>query len=330
MAIQAMCSKNAKTSSSIIAQILKFEKEGCNLVRIAVPNMKTVEMIPAIKKKTHIPLIADVHFDFRLAIESIKNGADKVRINPGNIGSREHVEEILVCAKKHGTALRLGVNAGSLELNLLDKYGRPCPQALVESALRWVKIFERNNFKNFVISIKSSNVPETVEAYKMIAEKCDYPLHIGVTEAGVPPYAVIKSAIGIGALLLKGIGDTIRVSLASEDPVEQIRICKQILKAVGLYDKEPEIIACPSCGRCEIDVVKLVKEVEKRVSKIKQPLKIAVMGCTVNGPGEAREADFGIAGGRSQGAIFKKGKILKWVPEKQLASELMKIIEAKI
>ncbi|MEK9133201.1 MAG: flavodoxin-dependent (E)-4-hydroxy-3-methylbut-2-enyl-diphosphate synthase [Patescibacteria group bacterium] len=328
--IQAMCSKEAKTPKAIISQILQFEKEGCDLVRIAVPNLEIARAIPEIKKKIHIPLVADIHFDFRLAIEAINNGADKIRINPGNIGNVERVEQILAAARKYKTALRLGVNSGSLETDLLEKFGRPSSEALVASALRWVKIFEKNKFKNFVISIKSSGVRETVEAYEMIAKKCNYPLHLGVTEAGIPPYGSLKSAIGIGALLLLGIGDTIRVSLSSDDPVEQVRVAHQILKSVGLYNKEPEIIACPSCGRTEIDVIALAKEIEKRVAKIKKPLKIAVMGCTVNGPGEAREADFGIAGGRGQGAIFKKGKIIKWIPEAELVDEFMKIIEESL
>lgn len=326
--MQSMCSTRTEDASATAAQILALEKEECELVRIAVPNFEAAACIPEIKKRMHIPLVADIHFDFRLALEAIKKGADKIRINPGNIGGEERVAQILRAAKKAGVALRLGVNSGSLEQRLWKKYGRPSPEALTESALDWVKIFERHNFTNFVISIKSSDVPETVAAYRMLAAACNYPLHLGVTEAGLPPYGSVKSAIGIGTLLLDGIGDTIRVSI-SADPVEEIKVCKQILKSLHLYTKEAEVIACPTCGRIEIDLIKLAKEIEERLMKLGRPIKVSVMGCVVNGPGEAREADWGIAGGRKQGAIFRKGKVLKWVPEAKLVSEFIKMVEAE-
>lgn len=324
--IQSMCSTRTEDISATVSQILDLEKEGCELVRVAVPNFETAANIPKIKSKIHIPLVADIHFDFRLALEAIKKGADKVRINPGNIGSEDRVAEILQLAEKAKIALRLGVNAGSLEQRLWIKYGRPSPEALVESALDWIKIFEKYDFANFVISLKSSDVPETVRAYRLLAEKCDYPFHLGVTEAGLPPYGSIKSAIGIGALLLDGIGDTIRVSI-SADPVEEVKVCKDILRSLHLYTKEPEVIACPTCGRIEIDLIKAVKEIEERLKKLGRPIKVSVMGCVVNGPGEAREADWGIAGGRKQGAIFRRGKIIKWVAEDKLVDEFMEMIE---
>lgn len=324
-----MCKTRTENSAATIAQILKLEKEGCKIIRVAVPNLDAASAMSHIKKKIHIPLVADIHFDYRLALEAIKNGADKVRINPGNIGGEERVSQILKSAKTAKTALRLGVNCGSLERNLLLKYGRPSPQALAESALNWIKIFEKNKFYNFVVSIKSSDVIETVEAHEILAGKCEYPFHLGITEAGLPPYGIIKSAVGIGSLLLKGIGDTIRVSLCA-DPVEEIKSAKQILKSLHLYNEEPEVIACPTCGRTEIDLIEIARQVEHRLLKIKKPIKVSVMGCTVNGPGEAAEADFGIAGGRKQGAIFKKGKIIKWVPEKNLVNEFIKIIKKQV
>lgn len=323
-----MCSTRTEDVAATVAQILALEKAGCEIVRIAVPNFEAAANIPHIKKQIHIPLVADIHFDYRLALESIKQGADKIRINPGNIGGEERMAQILGAAKKCGVALRLGVNSGSLEQRLWDKYGRPSPEALVESALDWIKIFEKYDFTNFVISLKSSDVPETVRAYQLLASQCDYPFHLGITEAGLPPYGSIKSAIGIGALLLQGIGDTIRVSL-SADPVEEIKVCKQILKSLHLYTKEPEVIACPTCGRIEIDLIKAVKEIETRLIALGRPIKVSVMGCVVNGPGEAREADWGIAGGRKQGAIFRRGKILKWVQEDKLVDEFMKMVEAE-
>ncbi len=302
------------------------------MIRVAVPNIEAARKIPEIKKQIHIPLVADIHFDYRLALEAIKQGADKIRINPGNIGhgktGEERVHEILMDAKKYGIAVRLGVNSGSLEQDLWDKHGRPCAEALVESAARWIKFFEQDNFTNFVVSVKSSDVKETVQAYRMLASACAYPLHLGITEAGLPPYGSIKSAVGIGALLLDGIGDTVRVSLTA-DPLEEMKAAKMILKSLHLYNKEPEVIACPTCGRIEIDLQKICFEVEQKLQTLGKPIKVSIMGCAVNGPGEARESEWGIMGGRKQGAIFYRGKILKWVPEDRLVSEFVQMIEDK-
>lgn len=328
VAIQSMCSTRTENIKETVAQIKELQENGCEIIRIAIPNMESAANIPLIKKEIKLPLVADIHFDYRLALEAIKQGADKIRINPGNIGSEDRLIQIIEAGKKAGVAMRLGVNSGSLEQRLWDKYGRPSPQALVESALDWIKVFEAHDFTNFVISLKSSDVPETVAAYRLLAEQCDYPFHLGVTEAGLPPYGSIKSAIGIGALLLDGIGDTIRVSL-STPPLEEVKVCKQILKSLHLYTKEPEVIACPTCGRIEIDLIKMVKEIEERLMKLGKPIKVSVLGCVVNGPGEAREADWGIAGGRKQGAIFRKGKILKWVAEDKLVDEFMRMVEAE-
>lgn len=332
IAVQSMCCTRTEDVKKTVAQILKLEKEGCEIIRMAVPNAEAAAAISKIKAKIHIPLVADIHFDYRLALESIKNGIDKVRINPGNIGSADHVAQILQAAKKAKIAIRLGVNSGSLEQSLLEKFGRPSPKALVESALNWTIFFENHGFTNFIVSIKSSDVVETVAANRLFAGKSDYPLHLGITEAGLPPYGIIKSAVGLGSLLLDGIGDTIRVSLAA-DPIEAVRTAKNILKCLHLYNAEPEVIACPTCGRTEINLIKLAQDVERKLmnlhrrGKLKKPIKVSVMGCVVNGPGEAAEADFGIAGGRGKGAIFKKGKIIKWVEEKKLVDEFIKIIQ---
>lgn len=332
--IQSMCSTRTEDVTKTIEQILKLEKEGCEMVRIAIPNFDAASKIPEIKRKINIPLVADIHFDYRLALEAIQQGADKVRINPGTLGvgdfdaATPRVHEILMNAKQKKAALRLGVNAGSLEQDLLDKYRHPSPEALVESALRWIRFFEKNDFFNFIVSVKSSDTPETVKAYRLLSEECDYPFHLGVTEAGLPPYGSIKSAIGIGSLLLDGIGDTIRVSLTA-DPVEEIKVAKMILKSLHLYTKEPEVIACPTCGRIEIDLQKICVEIEEKLRKLGKPLKVSVMGCSVNGPGEARESDWGIMGGRKKGAIFHKGKILKWVEEDKLVDEFIRLIEGQ-
>lgn len=326
IAIQSMCSTKTENVKKTVSQILALERAGDQLIRVAVPNFEAADALPKIKSKIHIPLVADIHFDHRLALAALKKGADKIRINPGNIGGEDRVGEILALAKKCAAAVRLGVNSGSLEQKLWSKYGRPSPQALAESALNWIKIFEKHAFTNFAVSIKSSDVPETVAAYRLLAKKCDYPLHLGVTEAGLPPYGIVKSAVGIGSLLLDGIGDTIRVSLTSS-PLEEIEVAKQILKSLHLYNAEPEVISCPTCGRTEINLKKLAREIDRRLKKLGKPIKVSVMGCVVNGPGEAREADFGIAGGKKMGAIFKKGKIVKWVPERKLVGEFIDMIK---
>lgn len=327
IAIQSMCTTKTHDVKSTVKQILALEKVGCEIIRVTVPFPKDAEALSEIKKKIHIPLVADIHFDYRMAIASMQNGADKIRINPGNIGKKEWVEEIITVAKKLKKPMRIGVNAGSLEKSLWEKYGRPSPEALVESALQWIQFFEKHNYHDLVIALKSSNVPEMIESYERIAAKCDYPLHLGVTEAGTFVTGSVKSAIGIGTLLHEGIGDTIRVSL-SEDPLEEIKVAKEILKSLNFYQKERTIIACPTCGRVEVNLIKLAHEVEKKTAYIKKPIKIAVMGCVVNGPGESREADYGIAAGRGCGIIYKQGKIVKTVPEKSLVKELLAIINA--
>lgn len=327
IAIQSMCTTKTHDVKATVKQILALEKVGCEIIRVTVPFPKDAEAIAAIKEKIHIPLVADIHFDYRMAIAAMKNGADKIRINPGNIGKKEWVVEVIEAAKKYKKAIRIGVNAGSLEKDLWAKYGRPSPEALVESAERWIEFFEKEKFHNLVIALKSSNVPEMIESYERIAAKCDYPLHLGVTEAGTFVTGSVKSAIGIGSLLVNGIGDTIRVSL-SEDPLEEITVAKEILKSLHLYSKERTIIACPTCGRVEVNLIKLAHEVEKKTAYIKKDIKIAVMGCVVNGPGESREADYGIAAGKGCGIIYRKGVIVKTVEEKMLLRELLAIIEA--
>jgi len=326
--MQSMCSVRTEDIDAVVQQCRALQEEGCDIVRVAVPNFEAAENLSRIKKQIDMPLVADIHFDYRLALAAIAQGVDKIRINPGNIGGEERVAEVLAAAKRAGIAVRLGVNSGSLEQRLWKKYGRPSPEALVESALDWIKIFEKNHFENFVVALKSSDVPETVAAYRMIAAECDYPLHLGITEAGLPEYGSIKSAVGLGALLLDGIGDTIRISLTA-DPVEEIRVAKSILKSLHLYTKEPEVIACPTCGRIEVDLMKLTRELDERLKKFGKPIKVSVMGCAVNGPGEARESDWGIAGGRGKGAIFRKGKVVKWVEEANLVDEFMKMVEAE-
>ena len=328
VAIQSMTQTRTENVAATIAQILEAEKEGCDMMRVAVPHLEAAWALKEIKKKIHMPLIADIHFDYRLALEAIKSGADKIRINPGNIGSKEKVLEIIKLAKKYKIAIRIGVNAGSLEQELMEKHGGPTAKALVESALNWIKFFEKHKFTNIVLSVKSSDVLDCVEAYKLLAKKCDYPLHLGITEAGIPPYAAIKSAVGLGALLLEGIGDTVRVSMSA--PVaEQIQATKHVLKSLHLYNKEPEIIACPTCGRKQIDVEKLARKLEPELMKIKRPLKVAILGCTVNVVGESMGADYAICGGgKGKCAIFRKGKILKWVTEKNIVGEIIKITKS--
>lgn len=325
VAIQSMCTTKTHDVKATVKQILALEKVGCEIIRVTVPFPKDAEAITEIKKKIHIPLVADIHFDYRMAIAAMKNGADKIRINPGNIGKKEWVTEVINTAKKYGKSIRIGVNAGSLEKDLWAKYGRPSPEALVESAVRWIEFFEQHKFHNLVIALKSSNVPEMIESYEQIAAKCDYPLHLGVTEAGTFVTGSIKSAVGIGTLLHQGIGDTIRVSL-SENPLEEIKVAKEILKSLNMYSKERTIIACPTCGRVEVDLIKLAHQVEEKTAYIKKPIKIAVMGCVVNGPGESREADYGIAAGRGCGILYRNGVVVKTVEEKHLLKELLAMI----
>lgn len=320
--VQSMCTTDTRDAKATIKQILALEKVGCEIVRVAIPDMAAAKAIGKIKKGIHIPLVADIHFDYLLALEAIKQGIDKVRINPGNIGSKEKVQAVVKACKAKKIPIRIGVNSGSIEKDLLTKYGAT-PKAAVESALRHVKILEDLNFRDILISIKFSDVPRMVEGYRLLAKKVNYPLHLGVTEAGTAYVGIIKSTLGIGILLHEGIGATIRVSLTA-DPCEEIRPGFEILKALELRKYGPEMISCPTCGRTEIDLIGLAGKVEKIMAKIKKPIKVAVMGCVVNGPGEAREADIGIAGGKKSGAIFLKGKVIKSVSEDKLLPEFLK------
>ena len=323
--VQSMCNTDTRDVSATVKQILELEKAGCEIVRVAVPDMIAAKAIGKIKKRIHIPLVVDIHFDYKLALECVTQGADKIRINPGNIGSREKVEAVVKACKAKKIPIRIGINVGSLEKDLQKKYG-PTPKAAVESALRHVKILEDLKFHDILISIKFSDVPQMVEGYRMLAGKVNYPLHLGITHAGTTYMGTMKNAIGIGVLLLEGTGSTIRVSLTA-DPVEEVRAGFAILKSLELRKKGPELISCPTCGRCEIKLLDIAEKVEKALEGIDKPIKVAVMGCVVNGPGEAREADIGVAGGKKMGAIFAKGQVIKSVPEDKILPELLKEIK---
>ena len=299
---------------------------GCEIIRCAVPDMEAAEALKEICEKSPIPVVADIHFDYRLALESIKNGVSAIRINPGNIGSVERVKLVVEAAKEKGLPIRIGVNSGSLEKDILARDGKPTAKGLVESALRHVKILEELDFFDIVISIKSSNVKTMIDAYRLMSESCDYPLHLGVTESGTTFRGTIKSSIGIGTLLAEGIGDTIRVSLTS-DPIEEIKVAKEMLIALELRESGMQFISCPTCGRTQINLIKIAEEVERRLENCNKNIKVAVMGCIVNGPGEAREADIGIAGGNGEGIIFKKGKLIRKVKEENLVEALLEEIE---
>ncbi len=318
--VQSMTNTDTRDPETTLAQIDKLHAAGCEIVRLAVPDEIAAKAIRTIHDQSPVPLIADIHFDYRLALISLESGIDGLRINPGNIGDHKKVDVVVDAAKAHNVSIRIGVNSGSVEKKLIDKYGGPTPDAMVESALNHVRLLEERNFYDIKISIKSSSPLNTIDAYRMISERCDYPLHLGVTEVGTLMRGAVKSSIGMGILLWEGIGDTIRVSLA-EDPIEEIPVAWEMLRALDLRRYGPEIIACPSCGRTEIDHLGLTKEVEARLANEKAPIKVAVMGCVVNGPGEAKEADIGIAGGRNKGIIFRKGKIIRSI---QGQSELMK------
>ena len=320
--VQSMTKTDTRDAASTVAQIKRLEAAGCEAVRVAVLDYNAAKAIKAIKKAIKIPFIADVHFDYKLALESIANGIDGLRINPGNIGDKLKIKEVVNAAKDRGIPIRIGVNAGSLEKELLKKYGHPTAEALVESAKRHIKILENLNFTSIKVSLKASDVTKTVEAYRLFSKKFNYPLHIGISEAGPAFSGTIKSAVGLGILLSEGIGDTIRVSLTA-DPVEEVRVAYEILKSLHLRQKGPEIISCPTCGRCQIDIKGLVNKVEAELTNIKNPIKVAVMGCVVNGPGEAREADIGIAGGKGIGILFKHGKVVKKFKERELFKTLM-------
>ncbi|APC40920.1 flavodoxin-dependent (E)-4-hydroxy-3-methylbut-2-enyl-diphosphate synthase [Clostridium estertheticum] len=323
IAVQSMTNTDTRDVEATIKQILELEEVGCDIVRCAVPDMVAAEAIKDIMKGIHIPLVADIHFDYRLALKVIENGVSKLRINPGNIGNIDRIKLVADAAKAKGIPIRIGVNSGSLEKNILKKYGHVCAQALVESALKHVEILESLNFYDIVISIKSSDVVMMIDCYKLLSAKVDYPLHLGVTEAGTTWRGTIKSSVGIGALLALGIGDTIRVSLTG-NVVDEVKVGIEILKSLGYIDDGIKFISCPTCGRTQINLIKIANEVEKRLEFCNKNIKIAVMGCIVNGPGEAREADIGIAGGDGVGLIFKKGEIIKTVKEEDLVEELIR------
>lgn len=323
--IQSMLNIPADDIENSVKQAVELEKAGCEIIRAAVPKIENAALIEALKNAVNVPIVADIHFDYKIALACIEHGVDKIRLNPGNIGSADGVKAVADACRAKNIPIRIGVNSGSLEKNLLEKYGSPTPEALVESALEHAKLLNKFDFDDIVISIKSSNVKLMIEAYQLLAQKTEYPLHLGVTEAGTERMGVIKSAVGIGSLLCDGIGSTIRVSLTAE-PIKEVYAAKDILKACGLYEGA-EIVSCPTCGRTKIDLISLASEVEKLLANVKNPIKVAVMGCVVNGPGEAREADIGIAGGDREGLIFKKGEILRKVPEEMLLSELKKEID---
>ncbi len=325
VSVQSMTNTKTSDIKATVNQIHRLEESGCNLIRVAVPDMPSALAISEIKKGISIPLAADIHFDYRLAITAMEQGAEKIRINPGNIGSAERVKSVVSCAKERKIPIRIGVNSGSLEKDLLERFRGVAPEALVESALRHVRILEELDFFDIIISLKASDVMLTIDSYLLASQKVSYPLHVGVTEAGTVYQGTVKSAVGIGSLLSRGIGDTIRVSLTG-DPAEEVKAGKAILKSLGLLSG-PQLISCPTCGRTKIDLISVAEKVETALEGIHKPIKVAVMGCVVNGPGEAREADIGIAGGDGCAMLFKKGKILRKVPEDRIIGELLKEIE---
>lgn len=325
ISVQSMTKTDTRDVNTTVKQIKSLQKAGCEIIRIAVPDIEAAKALGNIGKAVAIPVIADIHFDWRLALEAIKQGVDGLRINPGNIGARWKVSEVVAAASDKHIPIRIGVNAGSLSKKLLAKYGHPTPEALVESAEEHINILEQLNFREIKVSLKASNVLTTVDAYRLFSRRFRYPLHVGISEAGPSFTGIIKSSVGIGILLADGIGDTVRVSL-SAGPREEIRVAYEILKSLGLRTKGANIISCPTCGRCQIDIRGLASKVESRLKHIDKPLTVAVMGCAVNGPGEAREADIGIAGGKGVGLLFRKGKIIKRVEEKELLNELMEEI----
>ena len=325
-----MCNTKTKDVNKTVEQILNLENAGCEIIRVACIDKEDAMAIREIKRQIHIPIVADIHFDYRIALEAIESGIDKIRINPGNIGSKDKVKQVVDACYKRNIPIRIGVNAGSLEKDLLDKYGKPTAAAMVESAKRHIDILEELDFKNYIVSLKASNLDLCIEAYEEASKKFDCPLHLGITEAGTEFSGTIKSSIGLGYMLRNGIGDTLRVSL-SDDPVKEVKVAKEILKDCNLYKKTPTLISCPTCGRTQIDIISMAKEIEEFLQGIEADITVAVMGCPVNGPGEAKEADIGIAGGKKEGILFKKGQIIKKMPQEEivgtLKKEIMKMIK---
>ena len=329
VAVQSMTNTDTRDVLATVDQIERLSTAGCEIIRLAIPDQEAATAFGEIKSRVETPLIADIHFDYRLALAALEKGADGLRINPGNIGGRKAISKITEVAGDLNVPIRIGVNSGSLHNEVLEKHGRPSPEAMVESALMNIALMEDLGFEQMKISLKSSNVLDTIRAYELLSEKVKYPLHLGVTEAGTLISGTVKSAIGIGQLLSKGIGDTFRVSL-TRDPVEEVRVAYEILRAVDLRHRGPEIISCPTCGRCEIDLFGLVEKVEEALATIEASPKVAIMGCVVNGPGEAREADIGVAGGRGQGILFKKGEVIKKIPEHKLADILINEVKSLV
>lgn len=329
ISVQSMTNTKTTDTKATVEQIQALKNAGCDIVRLAVPDMAAAENVANIKNQVDVPLVADIHFDYRLALKAIEQGIDALRINPGNIGSEDRVKAVVTAAKAKNIPIRIGVNAGSLDKKLLAKYGKVTPEALVESALEHIKILENLDFHDIKISLKAHDVPLTLAAYRLMSETVDYPLHLGITEAGTVNTGIIKSAVGIGALLAEGIGDTFRISLTG-DPVNEVKVANEILKALGLKEYGPTLISCPTCGRCNIDLPSIAEKVERRLDGITKPIKVAVMGCVVNGPGEARDADIGIAGGKGEGLVFRKGEIINKVPEDKLVDALFEELDKLI
>jgi (E)-4-hydroxy-3-methylbut-2-enyl-diphosphate synthase len=329
IAVQSMTKTDTRDAAATVRQIRALERAGCEIVRLAVPDMRAARTLGRIKRAASIPVVADIHFNWKLALEALRQGVDGLRINPGNIGARWKLKEVVGALKDRGGALRIGVNAGSLEKDLLRKYGHPSPEALLESADRQIELLEGMGFRNVKVSLKASDVPSTVSAYRMFAKKFRHPLHIGISEAGPPPEGLVKSAVGLGLLLSEGIGDTIRVSLTAR-PTEEVRAAYDILRALRVRLRGVEIISCPTCGRCRVDLLGLVARVRRKLSGVREPITVAVMGCAVNGPGEAREADFGIAAGARSGLVFRKGRVVARAPEGELANALLNEVRKEI
>lgn len=323
--IQSMCNTKTKDVPATVEQILKLENIGCEIIRVACLDIEDAKAIKEIKKQIHIPIVADIHFDYKIALAAIESGVDKIRINPGNIGDEEKTKAVVEACKKNHIPIRIGVNGGSLEKELLEKYGKPCSDAMVESAKRHVEILEKLDFYDIAISLKASSLDMCVEAYEKASKVFKYPLHLGITEAGTSFSGTIKSSIGLGALLRQGIGDTVRVSL-SDDPIEEIPVCKEILKNCNLYSNSPKLVSCPTCGRIQYDLIPIAKEIEKFLQTLDSDITVAIMGCAVNGPGEAREADIGIAGGNNEGLLFKKGEIIRKIPQNEMVETLKREI----